>query len=113
MQVLRKRLSRKLEDGKETIVNEYIKKELLTKEDLYVLDDWFDDYEAANDAGIWFDRVETVSLIELSILVEVLKEIVEDKDNEDLSVFDDIRSLWLKLIPWKEYDLHFEDDKNG
>ena len=111
MQILRKFRGKEVNNHIETVRNDYFKRELLTDAELDILEDMYDDPEESNDAGIWFDRNEDLAFIELDTLFDLLDEFINDKDNEDLSVIDQIKEMVKKIEPWRTYTLYFEIEK--
>lgn len=122
-QVLRKFLKKTIEpsgtyDGgtiavaKETIINERIEKELLTKDELQELIDQFeqDDYEEAyNEYGLMLDMNEELCSITLDTLYEGLHSFLENNKGEHPN----LEEIENKIEPWRAYDLDFESEKEG
>lgn len=117
-QILRKFLKKTIEpsgtyDGgtitvaKETIVNECIEKELLTKDELQELIDQFgDDYEVAWDTyGLMFDFTEELCEIDLDKLALGLENFLKDEEE-----YESLKEIAKKIEPWRAYDLDFESE---
>ena len=104
MQILRRRLSRNLEGDKENIVNEYITKEVLTKEECDEVADYFDDdYEAEYDAGIFRDMNGALFSLNLDRLTETLKALCSDEESPEI-----FKTILKKIKDLHQYELWLE-----
>ena len=110
-QVLRKFLKKTIEGNTETIINERIEKELLTKDELQELLDQFgnDDYEDQyHTYGFVIDYQEELSSIILDTLAEGLRNFLKDEEE-----YESLKEIGNKIEPWRAYDLDFESEPTG
>lgn len=107
-QVLIKNISRKIEDNKQTIVNEYIEKELINHDEMGELHLQFDDQESAYGSyGISFDYDDEICLINLARLKNGLESFLEDEDTDE---YLELRSILKKITPYEKYLLDFVEE---
>ena len=93
----------------ETIINQRIEKEVLTKDELDELNDKFgDDYECAyHEYGLCYDINEELNIIILDKLAEGLTSYLKEEDPEEEET---LRGILAKVKPLRKYDLDFETE---
>ena len=92
----------------ETIINQRIEKEVLTKDELDELNDKFgDDYERAYEYGLCYDINEELNIIILDKLAEGLTSYLKEEDPEEEET---LRGILAKVKPLRKYDLDFETE---
>lgn len=82
-QVWRKELSREIKDGKETVINEYFKKDLITEEmQNEICEHWDDDYEGAYYAVVGYSP-DDLCYLDMDRLYDSLNDYFMNCDDED------------------------------
>ena len=80
--ILRKELSREIKDGKEYVVNEFLKLQVPLEVEEAI--NWiFDDYEYAQDHGVYYNYDDDISLIDIDNMLECLEDKIQDAIDEE------------------------------
>ena len=81
--IARKEFSRLRENGQETIVNDYIEFEM--DKDIYAtLIEIFDDYEYAEEHGVFWNQDDDIHLIEVDKVVEELDDRMMEREADEI-----------------------------
>lgn len=98
--IARKELSRVIKNNKETVINDYHKFDF-DKAAYAALENIFDDYEYAQDHGVYSDRDDAFVFLEVDAVIEELKERVSN--DPDCSLEEKTLRDFLK--EWKGYTI--------
>ena len=114
-QILRKEISREVKDGKETIINEHIEMELLNEGYLNeIYDQLYDDHEAADNNGIYFDEENKIHTLDLGKLLRWVKYELNNLGERKQITQDELDTyeyLEETIEPYKEYMMYIKEEE--
>lgn len=101
--IARKEISRIKENGKETIVNEYIEFEMDKgiRSSFY---DLFEDYEYAQEHGVYYDLNDDILFIRVNFVLDELNDRLIDRSEDEITCE---KILIDFLSQYKGYDIWF------
>ena len=107
MQILRREISRKIEGNFENVRNEYLKKEILTQDEIHELLDHFDDYEEAYTSGLAIDFNDELVWIDIHNLLSSIEDYIDHcvEDDKETMIYKLFKDLEKRLDKWDKFTL--------
>lgn len=99
--IARKELSRVIKNNKETVINDYHKFDF-DKAAYAALENIFDDYEYAQDHGVYCDRDNAFVFLEVDVVLDELKgrSLNDNEDNIEEKTLSDFLKEWKGYTIW-------------